>query len=54
LDIFSVQDSIASVSISAHLTPLLTPLRAQHAETVGNHEQRILLTYADSATYGNG
>src|SRR5215212_2286833 len=35
------------------MTPLLTPLRAQHPETAGNHQQRKQLRYADSATYGN-
>ena len=37
MDIFIIQDGIVSVSISAHLTPLLTPLRALHAETVSNY-----------------
>ena len=37
MDIFGAPDGIASVSISAHLTPLLTPLRALHAETVSNY-----------------
>jgi hypothetical protein len=35
------------------LTPLLTPLRAQHPETAGNRQQRKQLRYADSATVGN-
>jgi hypothetical protein len=35
------------------LTPLLTPLRAQHAETTGNHQRRNQLRYANSATYSN-
>jgi hypothetical protein len=35
------------------LTPLLTPLSAQHAETPGNHQQRNRLRYANSATFGN-
>jgi hypothetical protein len=35
------------------LTPLLTPLSVQYAETAGNRQQRNRLRYADSATYGN-
>ena len=35
------------------LTPQLTPLRAQHAETAGNRQQRNRLRYANSATPGN-
>jgi hypothetical protein len=35
------------------LTPLLTPLSAQHAETVGNRQQGNQPIYADSATWGN-
>jgi hypothetical protein len=35
------------------LTPLLTPLSAQHAETVGNRQQGNQPIYADSATCGN-
>ena len=35
------------------LTPLLTPLRAQHTDTMGNHQQRNRLRQADSAMDGN-
>jgi hypothetical protein len=35
------------------LTPPLTPLSAQHAETAGKREQRKVLVEADFATYGN-
>jgi hypothetical protein len=31
----------------------LTPLSAQHAETVGNRQQGNQPIYADSATWGN-
>jgi hypothetical protein len=30
---------LVEVSTKVILTPLLTPLRAQHAETLGNHQQ---------------
>ena len=32
--------AIAAISPNDRLTPLLTPLRTQHAETMGNREQR--------------
>jgi hypothetical protein len=35
------------------LTPLLTPLSAHRAETVGNRQQGNRPIYADSATWGN-
>jgi hypothetical protein len=35
------------------LTPLLTPLSVQYAETASNRQQRNQLRYADSATCGN-
>src|ERR671921_2121997 len=40
-------------SCRCHLTPLLTPLRAQYAESVCNPEQGNQLIYADSATLCN-
>ena len=45
--------AIAAISPNDRLTPLLTPLRAQHPETVGNREQGNRLRYADSATARN-
>ena len=35
------------------LTPPLTPPGAQHAETIGNRQQRNRPRYADFATLGN-
>jgi hypothetical protein len=35
-------DSWGRVERRMTLTPLLTPLRAQHSETAGNHQQRNL------------
>jgi predicted alpha/beta-hydrolase family hydrolase len=32
--------AIAAIRYSDRLTPLLTPLSAQHPETVGNHQNR--------------
>jgi hypothetical protein len=39
--------------LELRLTPHLTPLRAQHAETVGNRQQGNRYRYADSATPRN-
>src|SRR5829696_6362187 len=49
--------SAATSSVVRHTmgvsTPLLTPLRALHAETSGNHQQEYWLNQAETATYGN-
>jgi hypothetical protein len=37
----------------AGIDTTLTPLKALHAETSGNHQQRIRLRQADCATSGN-
>ena len=55
-EVLGVISKIRAASSRYRLTPLLTPLSAQHAETAGNREQRIRLDkliLQPTATHGN-